>query len=87
MPSGRLRLICWSAAMAAVFVVGAASTAAASLGATTPDGGGLAPPPSAVGCETQPGPVMQTLEYAGCQTVAVVDGTMGWACATSGACP
>lgn len=86
MQSGRLRLICWCAAVTAAFVVAATPNAVASLSASMPDEGGLGPPPTALGCETQPGPVAQTIEYARCTTVAIVNGAMGWACSASGMC-
>lgn len=84
MRSSRLRLICTSATVAAVFVAGAASNAAAVPSVEQEEGWSPFPPPSAYGCETQPGPVSQTIAYAHCQTVATIDAVRGTTCAVAG---
>lgn len=83
MRSQRLRLIWSSATVAAVFVVGAAMPAGAAPTSAPVEGWDPFPPPSAYGCQTEPGPVAQTIEYARCQTVAVIDTAMGVYCGAS----
>lgn len=77
MQSGRLRFIWSSAAVTTALVVLAATTAGA-VGTLGDEKGVM--PPTALGCEAQPGPIAQTVAYAHCQTVATMDGAMAMAC-------